>query len=115
MTYTGMVLLGLAIAVSVDLLLLRTRLLLRRGFWTAYAIVIFFQLITNAWLTGPWIVGSVRTGAPVVNYAEDAIIGWRLAHAPIEDLGFGFALVLITLSCWIALGRRGIQRERVTR
>ncbi|MCW2524531.1 MAG: hypothetical protein JWO63_2866, partial [Frankiales bacterium] len=30
---------------------------------------------------------------------------------PIEDLGFGFALILITLSCWVALGRRAASRH----
>ncbi len=27
-------------------------------------------------------------------------------HAPIEDLAFGFALVLFTLSVWVRLGPR---------
>lgn len=115
MTYTTLVLIGLAVAASLDLIVLRTRLLLRRGFWTAYAIVLNFQLITNSWLTGPWQIGAIRTGDPVVSYDEMAISGVRIAHAPVEDLGFGFALVLITLSFWIFWGRRGIERERRVR
>ena len=35
----------------------------------------------------------------------------RIAYAPVEDLLFGFALVLLTLCCWVAWGRRGLQRE----
>ena len=34
----------------------------------------------------------------------------RVAHAPVEDLLFGFALVLYALSVWVWLGRRGVQR-----
>ena len=30
---------------------------------------------------------------------------------PVEDLVFGFALVLLSLSIWVWLGRRGVQRE----
>ncbi len=37
-------------------------------------------------------------------YHPDAIIGIRIASAPVEDLLFGFALVLGTLTSWIRLG-----------
>jgi lycopene cyclase domain-containing protein len=90
-TYTVAVLLGLAGAVLVDLVLLRTRLVAKRTFWATYPIVLLFQLLFNGFLTG----------RGVVRYAEDAIVGVRLANAPIEDLAFGFALVLATLSCWV--------------
>ena len=36
----------------------------------------------------------------------------RIAWAPVEDLLFGFALVLQTLAWWVFWGRRGVQRER---
>ena len=100
MTYTQLALLGVALAVFLDLFAVRTRLLLRRGFWTAYAIVVSFQLLTNAWLTN-----DVRTGTAIVNYNPEKILGWRIAYAPIEDLLFGFALVLLSLVSWIARGR----------
>jgi len=101
MTYTAAALLGVAGAVAVDLLVLRTRLLGRRTFWTAYAIVVFFQLITN----------GVLTGRRIVTYDEDVIVGLRVVFAPVEDLLFGFAMVLLTLSSWVWLGRRGVQRD----
>lgn len=37
-------------------------------------------------------------------YDPDVIIGIRIASAPIEDLLFGFALVLGVLSNWIRIG-----------
>jgi len=101
MTYTTAALLGVAGAVAVDLLVLRTRLLGRRTFWTAYAIVVFFQLITN----------GILTGRRIVTYDEDVILGVRVVFAPVEDLLFGFAMVLLTLSSWVWLGRRGVQRD----
>lgn len=114
MSYTGLVLLGLVVAVGYDMILLRTRLLTRRVFWVSYAIMITFQLLSN----------GVLTGLRVVRYDGDMIIGTgslepgtppflgdgRIAFAPVEDIGFGFALILITLSTWIWLGRRGVQR-----
>lgn len=108
MTYTQLCLVAVAFAVLLDLFVLRTRLLRRRSFWAAYAIVVFFQLLTNGWLTG----------RGVVTYADDAVLGtdvarawgsWRLLYAPVEDLAFGFSLVLQTLSWWVFWGRRGVQ------
>ena len=94
-------LLGVAGAVLIDLYVLRTRLVRRRVFWGTYPIIIFFQLISN----------GILTGRRIVRYDPDAIIGLRLVYAPVEDLLFGFALVLLTLSVWVWLGRRGVQRS----
>ncbi len=96
MSYTVLAVLGVIAAAAVDIIVLRTMLLLRKAFWAAYAIMVFFQLITNGLLTG----------IPVVRYDPHAIIGWRLAYAPVEDLLFGFALVLVTLALWVRLGAR---------
>lgn len=101
MTYTAAALLGVAGALAVDLLVLRTRLVTRSVFWATYPIVIVFQLLSN----------GILTGRHIVVYDPDAIVGWRIAYAPVEDLLFGFAMVLLTLSVWVWLGRRGLQRE----
>jgi lycopene cyclase domain-containing protein len=105
MTYTVAALLGVAGAAIVDLGVLRTALLRRPAFWTAYGIVLFFQLVVNGLLTG----------LRIVRYDEQAIIGWRIAFAPVEDLLFGFALVLVTLSAWVAAGRSATRAPRPTR
>ena len=99
MTYTQLAVLGVVGAVLVDTVLLRTWLLRRRTYWTAYAIVVFFQLVTN----------GVLTGLDVVRYDPGAILGPRVAFAPVEDLLFGFAMVTVTLSSWVWLGRRGVR------
>jgi lycopene cyclase domain-containing protein len=98
-SYTVLALIGVAGAVLVDLALLRTNLLRRKAFWTAYAIVLCFQLVVN----------GVLTGLPVVRYDRDAITGVRIVHAPIEDLLFGFAMVLLTLATWVWIGRREVR------
>ena len=96
MSYTALTLAGVALAVLLDLVLLRTGLLRRRVFWTAYAIVVFFQLLTNGWLTG----------RDIVTYSPDAILGARLVYAPVEDLLFGFSLVVQSMAWWVWWGRR---------
>ena len=96
MTYTQAALLGVAAAAILDLYVLRTRLLTRKVFWTAYAIIVFFQLVTN----------GILTGRDIVTYDPAAITGLRIVFAPVEDLLFGFSLVVQTLSWWIWWGRR---------
>lgn len=101
MTYTELAILGVLLVILVDRYLLKTRLLEKKSFWTAYAIIVFFQLITNWWLTS----------RNILSYSDEAIIGWRIASAPAEDLLFGFSMVTLTISLWIFWGRRGVQRN----
>jgi lycopene cyclase domain-containing protein len=95
-TYTVAAALGVVSAVVLDLWVLRTRLILGRVFWCLYPIIFGFQLASN----------GILTGRGVVLYNPHDVIGIRLVHAPIEDLAFGFALVLFTLSMWVRLGPR---------
>ena len=96
MSYTVLAVVGVVAALALDLLVLRTRVVTLRAFWTAYAIVVFFQLVTNGWLTG----------RDIVTYDESHILGLRLVFAPVEDLLFGFSLVVQTLAWWVWWGRR---------
>lgn len=118
MTYTALALLACVAVVIIDQWILRTRLLRRRIFWTSYAIVVFFQLLTN----------GVLTGLRIVRYDGDYIIGTttpadgpppflgdgRIAFAPVEDLLFGFAMVVLTMVLWVAWGRAGVQRTPIS-
>jgi len=93
-SYTQLAIAAVICAVIFDLFIAETGLLRRRVFWTSYTIVIAFQLLTNWWLTS----------RNIVMYDPAVITGVRIASAPIEDLLFGFALVLGVLSNWIRLG-----------
>lgn len=114
MTYTQLAVIGVLAAVGLDLWILRTRLLTRRAFWAAYAIIVFFQLLTNGVLTGFRIVrydGAAILGSTTPETGPPPFIGdGRLVFAPVEDLLFGFALVMLTLVMWVWWGRRGLQR-----
>lgn len=114
MSYTELGLIGVLLAVLIDVAGLRTRLVTRKGFWWSYAIIVSFQLITNGILTGFRIVrynGAAIIGASTpTDHAPTFLGDGRIAFAPVEDLLFGFALVLLTLSLWVWLGKRGVQR-----
>ena len=114
MTYTQLGVIAVLLVSALDLWVFRTRLITRRVFWVSYAIIVFFQLVTN----------GLFTGFGIVQYDGDAIIGstspasgappfigdGRIAFAPVEDLLFGFSIVLLTLVLWVFWGRRGVDR-----
>ena len=59
------------------------------------------QLLTNWW----------PTPRNIVMYNPDVIIGFRVASAPIEDLLFGFALILNVMGMWEYWGVKGVQKN----
>ena len=101
MIYSDIAIAAFGISVLVDLFLFKNSMLTRAAFWTSYAIILPFQLLTNWWLTS----------RNIVMYSPDAIIGFRVCAAPLEDLLFGFALVLSVMGLWEFWGRRGFQRK----
>jgi len=101
MIYSDIAITAFAIAVMADLFLFKNSLLTRPAFWTSYAIILPFQLITNWWLTSK----------NIVMYNPDAIVGLRIFSAPAEDLLFGFALIVGVMDMWEFWGRRGMQRD----
>lgn len=106
MTYTALAVIAVIASVCVDRVITRTRLTTSRTWWAAYAILLIFQLVTNAWLTGRGIVrydGDAIVGTARITWLGDGRLFW----APVEDVGFGFALILLTCAVWDALaGRR---------
>jgi lycopene cyclase domain-containing protein len=102
MSYSALAVTAVVAVLVLDLAVLRTRMVTRKVFWAAYAIILVFQLLMN----------GVLTGLAVVVYDPDAIWGPRIAYAPVEDLLFGFALVVLTLASWAAVNRRANTARR---
>ena len=95
MSYSDIAVAAVFVAVVVDLFLFKNSLLTRLAFWLSYMIILPFQLMTNWWLT------HLRgDGKAIVMYDPDSITGYRIAAAPIEDLLFGFSMILLTISAW---------------
>lgn len=96
---------AIVVAVLVDLLVLRTNVLRTKAFWASYAIILFFQFIVN----------GILTGLGIVQYDPKVYLGIRLFWAPIEDIGFGFGLIVLSLSVWVRLGRSRSRPSHPTR
>lgn len=101
MVYTDIAAAAFIFSILFDLFIIKSHLIRRAAFWTSYAIILLFQLITNWWLTS----------RNIVMYNPEAIIGYRIASAPVEDLFFGFALVLCVMNLWIYWGKKGVQKN----
>lgn len=91
MTYTVLAFSSVAIALILEWTVIRSGIFKTISFYFAYAIVVGFQLLTNGYLTFN----------NIVQYNPDGILGIRVAYAPIEDLFFGFTLVMLTMAFWV--------------
>ena len=101
MIYSDIALNAVLVAVMLDLFVLRSQIITRGIFWLTYGLILPFQLLTNWWLTSK----------NIVMYSPNQIIGRRLAGAPIEDLLFGFSLIVLTLSLWEFYSKRLNKQE----
>ena len=90
MIYSDIALNAVILAVVLDLFVFKSQMMTRGIFWSTYFLILPFQLLTNWWLTSN----------EIVMYSLSDITGQRLAGAPIEDLLFGFSMILLTLSTW---------------
>ncbi|MFM8205914.1 MAG: lycopene cyclase domain-containing protein [Actinomycetales bacterium] len=101
MSYTVLAVISVFLVIFLDLFVFKSKLVMRKSYWTAYSIILFFQLITNWWLTS----------RGILTYSEEFILGYRVASAPVEDLLFGYSMVTLTLILWIFWGRKGVERN----
>jgi lycopene cyclase domain-containing protein len=93
-TYTLLAGIAVILVFVFGIAVMKSGLISRPQFWISLAIVAFFQLLTNGYLTSQ----------KIVTYNSEAITGTRIAFAPIEDLFFGFALVTLTMLIWEWVG-----------
>ncbi len=101
--YTLGTLLAMLIVVLVELLWARTGIFTRLQYWLALAIMFFFQVLVDGWLT--------KLSAPIVSYHPEQFSRIRFPwNIPIEDFGFGFALITASLIVWEVVGRRDSRR-----
>lgn len=92
-TYTIAAICAPLAVVAVELAALRTGILRRGRFWATIAIVLAFQVAVDGWLT--------KLSAPIVTYHKTAISGLRWPwDIPVEDFGFAFAMITLTLALW---------------
>ncbi len=91
--YTVLAVLAVGAVVAAELAWARTGVFRRAQFWCAIAIVAFFQVLVDGWLT--------KLPKAIVLYSPEHITGVRFPFdIPIEDYLFGFAMVTLTIIVW---------------
>ena len=91
--FTVLSIVSVVAVVATEMLLFRTGIFRLVTFWVAYAIILFFEVLVDGWLT--------KLSAPIVTYDPDQFSGWRFPFdIPVEDYLFGFSLIVLTLILW---------------
>ena len=94
---TGVAVLGV---VLLELLWLRTGIFRTLQYWVSIVIVFGFQIPVDGWLT--------KLSDPIVIYNPREMLGLRIPwDIPVEDFGFGFAMVTLAILLW----RRWLDRR----
>jgi len=88
--YTILAVAGVVLAIIVDMLVLKTRLMLNKKFWIFWCVMFVLIFIINGYLT--W--------RPIVLYGEEHYLGIKLFTIPIEDFFYGFALLTLNIAIW---------------
>ena len=104
--YTVLTVIAVVAVVALELLWLRTGIFATAQYWLAMAIVFAFQIVVDGWLT--------KLSDPIVIYNPDEMLGLRVPwDIPVEDYGFGFAMVTLTILIWRRLlDRRSARAQR---
>ena len=83
----------------------RTGIFTSTRYWCSMVIVFTFQILVDGWLT--------KLSDPIVLYGRDQFLGIRFPwDIPIEDFGFGFSMVTLTILLWEHHGRRRKENAR---
>lgn len=97
--YTILTVIALVAVPALELLWLRTGLFRRPSYWISMAIVLGFQVLVDGWLT--------KLSAPIVLYDDAMTLGVRFPlDIPVEDFGFGAAMVTLTMLLWARAGSK---------
>lgn len=91
--YTIATLLTMIAVVLIELFWLRTGIFRTAQYWISLLIMFAFQVPVDGWLT--------KLSNPIVVYAPESMLGVRFPwDIPIEDFGFGFAMLTLTIMVW---------------
>jgi len=97
--YTVATAVAVVVVVALELAVLRTGVFGTARYWIAIGIIAAFQVPVDGWLT--------KLSDPIVRYDEAETLGVRVPwDIPVEDFGFGFALVTLTILLWESHERR---------
>jgi lycopene cyclase domain-containing protein len=98
--YTLITALAVVAVVVAELAYFRSGIFASAQYWLSMLIIFGFQILVDGWLT--------KLSAPVVIYNPEEFLGFRAPwDIPVEDFGFGFVMVTLTILLW----RRWLHRR----
>jgi lycopene cyclase domain-containing protein len=98
--YTVITAFAVVAVIAAELLYFRSGIFSTAQYWWTMVIIFAFQIPVDGWLT--------KLSAPIVIYNSDEMLGLRMPwDIPIEDFGFGFAMVTLAILLW----RRWLDRR----
>ncbi len=101
--YTVLTVIAVLATVALELFVFRTGIFGTAQYWLTMVIVFGFQVLVDGWLT--------KLSNPIVIYHSEQMLGIRFPwDVPIEDYGFGFAMVTLTIIGWRRLLDRAAAR-----
>jgi lycopene cyclase domain-containing protein len=93
LNYTVLTVFAVVAVVVVELVWLRTGIFTSLQYWITMVIVLAFQVLVDGWLT--------KLSDPIVIYNPATMLGVRVPwDIPVEDFGFGFAMVTLAIMLW---------------
>ena len=91
--YTVLTVCAVIAVVVAELVYFRSGIFRTAQYWWSIVIVFAFQVPVDGWLT--------KLSDPIVIYNPDEMLGLRMPwDIPIEDFGFGFAMVTLAILLW---------------
>ena len=98
--YTVLTAFAVVAVVVAELAYFKTGIFTTGQYWYSIVIIFAFQILVDGWLT--------KLSAPIVIYNPNEILGLRGPwDIPVEDFGFGFAMVTLAILLW----RRWLDRR----
>ena len=102
--YTVLAGISVLATVAFERYVVRSGIFRTAQYWISLLIMFAFQVPVDGWLT--------KLSNPIVVYAPESMLGVRFPwDIPIEDFGFGFALITAGVILWEVLGRRELRAE----
>ena len=98
--YTVLTAFAVVAVVVAELVYFKSGIFITAQYWWSIVIIFVFQVLVDGWLT--------KLSAPIVIYDPKEMLGLRTPwDIPVEDFGFGFAMVTLAILLW----RRWLDRR----
>jgi len=106
--YTIAVITSLILLAVIDIFVAKTKLLGNKRFWIFLFFVVALQTIVDNYLNGRWWLESYIVGP----YPEQFYSGIRVIETPLENYGFGIAMMMTVLIVFERLERNRLNQTK---